>query len=70
VGADGRENDEDAATRMRTFYGITESPDPCERHARELIVSHWPAVLMIAAALLEHEVLTYDEVYSLVELSA
>ncbi len=70
MGADGRENDEDAATRMRTFYGITESPDPCERHARELIVSHWPAVLMIAAALLEHEVLTYDEVYSLVELSA
>jgi len=24
VGADGRENDEDVATRMRTFYGITE----------------------------------------------
>ena len=62
VGADGRENDEDVATKMRTFYGITESPDACERHARELIVSHWPMVLMIAAALLEHEVLTYDEV--------
>lgn len=35
-----------------------------------LIVSHWPMVLTIAAALIEHEVLTYDEVYSLVELSA
>ena len=62
VGADGVEHDEDEATKMRTFYGITESPDACERHARELIVSHWPMVLMIAAALLEHEVLTYDEV--------
>jgi len=66
VGADGRENDEDAATRMRTHYRITESPGPCERHARELIISHWPMVLMIAAALLEHEVLTYDEVRQLV----
>jgi len=27
VGADGRENDEDEPTKMRTFYGITESPD-------------------------------------------
>jgi len=67
VGADGRENDEDVATKMRTFYGITESPDPCEIAARELIVSHWPMVLMIAAALLEHEVLTYDEVCALLE---
>ena len=69
VGADGRENDEDAATRMRTFYGITESPDPCEMGARELIVSNWTTVLMIAAALLEHEVLTYDEVGALVAVS-
>jgi len=34
----------------------------CEVAARELIVNNWPTVLMIAAALLEHEVLTYDEV--------
>ncbi len=67
VGADGRENDEDVATKMRTFYGITESPDPCEMGARELIVSNWTTVLTIAAALIEHEVLTYDEVYLLVE---
>jgi len=67
VGADGREHDEDAATRMRHFYGITESPDPCEVAARELIVSHWPMVLTVAAALVEREVLTYDEVCALVE---
>jgi len=44
-----------------------QSPDACEVAARELIVSHWPMVLMIAAALLEHEVLTYDEVCALLE---
>jgi len=50
-------------------YGVTESPDACEMGARELIVSNWPMVLMIAAALIEHEVLTYDEVCALVAVS-
>ncbi len=67
MGADGVEHDEDEATKMRHFYEITASPDACEVTSRELIVSHWPMVLMIAAALLEHEVLTYDGVCSLLE---
>ena len=32
-------------------------PDAGERLARELILNNWPKVLMITAALLEHEVL-------------
>jgi len=67
VGADGRENDEDAATRMRQFYGITASPDPCEVTARELIVNNWPIVLMVAAALLDRQVLTGAHVARLAE---
>lgn len=35
--------------------------------ARELIASDWTTALVIAAVLVVHEVLTYDEVRSLVE---
>ncbi len=65
VGADGRENDEDAATRMRTFYGITESPDPCEMGARELITQGWATVMAIAVELSRRGVLTGTEVGNL-----
>ncbi len=40
---------------MRHFYGITESPDACEVTSRELIVSRWPVVLTVAAALLDRK---------------
>jgi len=67
VGADGRENDEDEATKMRQFYGITASPDACEVMARELIVNNWPMVLTIAAALLDRKVFTGAHVAGLAD---
>jgi len=52
---------------MCHFYAITATPTRTRTLARELILDNWPEVLMITAALLEHEVLTYDEVCALLE---